>query len=266
MSEKLYELTEQQTEHPSNVHFQLHNHDNYEIYLFLEGDTQYVVEEKRYNLEPCDIILIRKHEMHRAYHNTPVRYHRMILDISPAFFAQHNCREYEAQFLDTAAGNGNKINTSLVRSSGLYDAFLRYKKYSDNYTADPNSPILTAIIIEILFLINRNITFSAPDLTGDPLKSVIFYLNNRYTEEITLELLEKKFFLSKYYICRAFRKSTGLTVHEYVNRKRLTRVRELIAEGLAIGDAAAQSGFNNYSSFYRAYLKEYGAAPREDLL
>ena len=90
-------------------------------------------------------------------------------------------------------------------------------------------------------------------------------LNNHYTEDITLDLLHEKFFISKYHLCRAFHKATGLTIHEYIRRKRVTKVRELCAEGMSIGDAAAQAGFNDYSSFYRAYQKEYGTSPREDL-
>ena len=266
MIPNLYDLSESQTPCPSNINFHLHNHDDYEIFLFLEGDAQYVVEDKRYNLEPGDIIVIRKHEMHRIFHNNQVTYRRAILMVSPAFFQKYHCAEYEQQFLHAATSAGNKINAASVRSSGLLDAFVRYRRYSENYTQAPDSPVLVSIIVEILYLINRTITFSAPDLTNDPLKSVIRYLNNRYTEDITLDMLEKKFFLSKYYICRAFRNATGLTVHEYLNRKRLTRVRELTASGCSIGDAASQSGFHSYSSFYRAYLKEFGAPPREDLI
>lgn len=259
-----YLFGETTTELPSNAHYQLHTHDDYEILLFLEGDSRYVVEEKMYTLEPCDIIIIRKHEMHRIYHNSDKLYRRVVLMVAPEFFQQNNCTEYEAQFLKTA-GTDNKINADLVRSSGLYDAFLRYIKYSQNGIIDAGSPILKATIIEILYLINKITGFSASDLTNSPIKDVIYYLNNRFTEEITLDMLEEKFFLSKYYLCRAFRKATGLTVHEYICRKRLTRARELRAEGYSLSEAAMMVGFHDYSSFYRAYLKEYGKPPRSDM-
>lgn len=261
-----YHISETFTEAPSNINFRLHNHDDYEILFFFEGDARYVVEERTYSLEPCDIIIIRKHEMHRIYHNSPARYRRSVLMVSPEFFRANNCPEYEAQFLNASSDIGNKLSGDVVRSSGLYDAFLRYKKYSNNFTVDGGTPILRSIMTEILYLLNQSTMFSSSDLAGSPIKPVISYLNNHYTEEITLDGLEEQFYLSKYYLCRTFRRDTGLTIHEYLNRKRLTRVGELKKEGKSIGEAAQLAGFRDYSSFYRAYMKENGMSPGKGLV
>lgn len=260
-----YSIGESCLEKPSNVNFHLHNHDDYEIFIFLEGDAKYVVEEKNYTLEPWDIIILRKHEMHRIYHNSVTKYRRIVLNVSPEFFKEYHCTDYEAQFIKAPAGTDNKIDAATVRSSGLYDAFIRYKKYSEDYVLDVGTPILVATLIEILYLINKIAGFSASDITNSPMKSVLLYLNNRYTEDISLDLLAEKFYMSKYHLCRAFRRATGLTVHEYIRRKRLTRVRELRSDGKSITEAAMEVGFHDYSSFYRAYLKEYGNPPKADL-
>ena len=264
MNEVYYSINDRNISKPTNVQFQLHCHDQYEIFLFLEGDAKYIVEEKSYTLEPGDIIIIRKHEMHRIYHNSSARYQRCVLMVSPEFFRQHNCQDYEAQFLRAPAGTDNKIAAELVRSSGLYDAFIRYKKYSEDYSIPENAPILISTIIEILYLINKITGFSTSDITNEPMKSILLYINNRYTDDITLDMLAEKFYISKYYLCRAFRKATGLTVHEYLCRKRLALVRELNAEGRSISQAAMMAGFGDYSSFYRAYVKEYGCSPRKE--
>ena len=265
MSEPYYSMTNWNISIPTKHQFQLHFHDQYEIFLFLEGDTKYIVEEKVYTLEPWDMIIIRKHEMHRIFHNSNARYQRSVLMVSPEFFQKYNCQSYEAQFLRAPAGTDNKIASEIVRSSGLYDAFSRYKRYSEDYTVPNDSPVLVSIIIEILYLINKTTGFSTSDLTTGPMKSVLLYLNNRYTDDITLDMLADKFYLSKYYLCRAFRKATGLTVHEYICRKRLALVRELKAEGRGLSEAALMAGFQDYSSFYRAYTKVYGISPRKDL-
>lgn len=259
-----YSISESFTAAPTNAHFQLHNHNDYEILLFLEGDAKYVVEDKMYTLEPGDLILIRKHELHRIYHNSSAPYRRVVFMISPAFFQENGCTEYETQFLDFSMETGNKIAADLVRSSGLYDAFLRYKKYSEGFRLPADSPVLKAIIIEILYLINQTSHFSASDTSVSPVRSVILYLSSNYDTSVTLDFLQEKFFISKYYLCREFHKATGLTVHEYIRRKRLTKVRELRSQGMRICDAAMEAGFHDYSSFYRAYQKEYGIPPRKD--
>ena len=260
-----YAINETFNDTPTNAHFQLHNHNDYEIFLFLEGDARYLVEDKTYTLAPGDLILIRKHEFHRIYHNSPSPYRRGVLMVSPLFFQKNACASYEAQFLDAPTGTGHKIKADLVRSCGLYDAFLRYKKYSENYQLSPEAPILRSVVMEILYLVNQIHQFSSSDLVTTPIKSVILYLNNHYTSAITLDILQEKFFISKYYLCREFRKATGMTVHAYIRRKRLTKVRELHSQGLRIGNAAMEAGFHDYSSFYRAFQKEYGIPPRQDL-
>ena len=261
--ESCYSIAESYTEAPTNAHFQLHNHNDYEILLFLSGDAKYVVEDKIYTLEPGDLILIRKHEFHRIYHNTSAPYRRTVLMVSPAFFQENGCPGYEAQFLNVPPDMGHKICADTVRSSGLYDAFTRYKKYAEDTLPPDRQPVLKSIIIEILYLINQVSNFSSSDLTAGPVRNVILYLNNHYDQTVTLDSLQEQFFISKYYLCRQFRKATGLTVHEYIRRKRLTKVRELRSQGMRICDAALEAGFNDYSSFYRAFQKEYGKPPRE---
>lgn len=260
-----YSISETYTTAPTNEHFGLHNHNDYEILLFLEGDARYVVEDNIYTMEPGNLIIIRKHEFHRIYHNSSAPYRRVVLMVSPDFFGQNACAGYEAQFLTASAGTGHKISADQVRSSGLYDAFMRYKKYSENYGLPYDTPVLKSTIIEILYLINQIRDFSSSDVSMGPIRSVIHYLNNHYTCEITLDFLQERFYISKYYLCREFRKATGLTVHEYIRRKRLTKVRELCAQEQPIGEAALEAGFQDYSSFYRAFRKEYGVPPRKEL-
>ncbi len=242
--------------------YQLHTHDEYEIFFFLEGDAHYVVEGKNYSLEPCDIIVIRRHEMHRIFHHTTnCLYSRCVLMVAPEFFKNHSCPEYEKQFADVYEGVGNKISSDVVRSSGLYDAFHRLKKYSDNFKSF-DSPVCSAIVIEILHLINEVTLFAHDDIPNNQIKEIMAYINNNYTHNLTLELIAEKFFLSKYYLCHMFKKATGLSVHRYITQKRITKARELIAEGVNITSAVVTSGFNNYSTFYRAYLREYSVPPR----
>lgn len=250
---RLFSFGEVYTPTPSNEHFQLHFHDNYEIYLFLEGDTRYVIEENVYSLEPCDIIIIKKNQMHRAYHNSSAEYRRIVLNISPDFFPATSCPEYESAFLHDHR-QGSKITAETVRSSGLYDAFLRAKKYSEDFE-NPYTPIVRSIVTEILYLINHIETYSISDISNPRLKEIISYLNEHFTEPISLDTLAEKFYLSKYHLCHIFSEGTGLTVFQYLTNKRLTMADELIRSGSSINDAAVAAGFSHYMSYYRAHKK-----------
>ena len=84
--EKLFKFSGGLIQAPSNENFQLHLHESYEVLLFLKGDTRYIVEENIYSLYPGDMIIIRKGQMHRAYHNSPTDYDRIIFSIYSDFF------------------------------------------------------------------------------------------------------------------------------------------------------------------------------------
>lgn len=246
----------------NNRHFMLHTHDEYEIFLFLEGDSKYVVEQNSYSLKPGDMIIIRKHEMHRIFHNSPARYQRIVLMVSPRFFEAADCPEYEGAFFKQPSDIGHKIDTKLVHSSGLFDAFLRLRRYSNDFTI--SGPITDAIVTEILYLINTISTYSAADHTTERVRSVIAYINEHFNDKITLDQLQEQFYISKYHLCRVFRQATGLTVHQYIRRKRITLVKELVTEGKSLTESALIAGFNDYSAFYRAYKGEFKTVPKND--
>lgn len=249
---------------PSNKRFHLHNHNEYEIYMFLEGNTRYVVEERSYDLSPDDIIIIRKHEMHRAIHDSSKKYRRIVFMVSPEFFTQNGCEDYENAFLNKSDKIGNRINAELVHSSGLYDAIMRLKKYSNNFS-ETNTSIFNSIMIEILYLINLISSFEYADSSNATIKKTITYLNNHFTDEVTLDALCKRLLVSKYHLCHIFKKATGLTIQQYVKQKRLTLAAKLYDEGKTLSEAAFSAGFHDYSSFYRAYTEKFGKKPKERL-
>ena len=141
---------------------------------------------------------------------------------------------------------------------------MRLRDYSNNFTVK-NTPVLNSIIIEIIYLINRISSFEAPSTESVIIKKVISHINANLKNEITLDKLAKEFYISKYHLCRTFKNSTGLTIHDYIKQKRLTIVKELVKEGNTLTDAAISAGFNDYSSFYRAYVKRYNENPRTAL-
>ncbi|MBQ7793426.1 MAG: helix-turn-helix transcriptional regulator, partial [Clostridia bacterium] len=166
-------------------------------------------------------------------------------------------------FFSSKKNLGNKINSEIVRSSGLYDAIMRLKKYSDSFTTQ--APITDCALTEILYILNNISDFSIADMSNNQLKEIIAYINRHFTEDISLDDISEKFFISKYYLCRQFKKFTGHTLQGYIRHKRLALVQELYNSGKSLSDSAVLAGFSDYSSFYRTYLNEYGVSPKKGL-
>lgn len=113
--------------------------------------------------------------------------------------------------------------------------------------------------------------FSQPHIIGkeeneidaDPVISeAIEYINNNLDEDLSVEVLTDRYFLSKSRFINRFKKITGYTPHQYIIDKRIIKCAQLIKAGAYAADAAAAYGFTEYSSFYRAFVKEYGVSPR----
>lgn len=68
--------------------------------------------------------------------------------------------------------------------------------------------------------------------------------------------------LSRFQLLRAFSKATGLTPHAYLLQRRIHLARALIAQGKALADAAAASGFADQSHMTRMFVRQYGVSPR----
>ena len=260
MYKEFYQFSEKTTRKVSNNAFYLHSHNTYEIYMFLEGEAEYIVEEKVYTLSPGDIIIIKKHEMHRVHILGNKKYHRIVFMLEPDFFVSNNIPELENIFLKSSNKTGNKINADEARACGLYDAIMRFKKY--NTASEPSSAVVAkSVLIEFLYLLSGVSDLEYTHTANKNLADIIIYLNNNFTDNITLDFLCDKFFVSKYYLCHIFKEATGLTVQKYIKEKRLVRALELKNSGMTLTEAALRSGFDNYSSFFRVFTKRYNSNP-----
>lgn len=96
---------------------------------------------------------------------------------------------------------------------------------------------------------------------------VLKYINDNIHRNVSLEKIATRFFVSKFYLCRAFKAANGISVHSYINKKRIMYAKKLIESGETASSAAYKTGFGDYSAFYRAYIKILGKSPtqKEDI-
>lgn len=92
---------------------------------------------------------------------------------------------------------------------------------------------------------------------------IFIYIRDHLTEDLSLEQLEKTFFVSRYHICREFKRLTGQTPHAYIIKARLDLCRKYIEQGMSIHEVYQLGGFGGYNHFFRAFKKEYGITPME---
>lgn len=248
---------------------ELHAHDYYECYMFLEGNVSMQAGRKIYPLKHGDIILIPPHQMHRAIiHNQDVPYRRFVFWLSREFndylcslsddysyvgrySVEHNIFVYHIEEFSF-----NTLQALVLR--------LIEELKMDRFGRAAHIPIC---VQDLVFMLNR-IIYEQNNMVeqkdDDSLcQKLILYIENHLDESLTLEHLAQKFYTSKYHISHIFKDNFGLSVHQYIIKKRLTACREAIMANVSIKEAYLNYGFGDYSSFYRAFKKEYGISPRD---
>lgn len=241
----------------------IHSHTTYEILYMLEGDTVFFIGGTEYVLEPHTMLLIPPNVFHGIHVLTCKPYDRYTVHFDPSILSH----EHRALLLSKLP---DKTDSSCCLRAMGESGILEMLRQFDDLAVSPESlhkplsPIfLQALIARILIKLpvkRENAPSSSQSLKND----LLDYINEHFTEPITLDTLSARFFVSKSQLKQTFRKMTGTTVIDYIIRKRIAYAQRLLLNGISAQQAGASAGFGDYTSFYRACKKHFGCSPNQD--
>ena len=248
---------------------ELHHHDFYEIYMLLRGSVSYTVENRIFHMRAGDLMLISPLELHQArVDSNDEPYERIVLWVDRGYLESLSSPHTSlTRCFDTSVPG----HTNLLRLPGAIGAPLRstVDRLCDlRARKDYGSDLLAqGALVELMIGLNR-----AADSHGDlrpagtsdqVVDAVLHYINEHYSESLTLDQLAEQFFISKYHLLRKFDAQVGTTVHRYILQKRLMNAKQLLAGGVPPNGVCQSGGFGDYANFYRAFRAEYGTTPRQ---
>ena len=101
-----------------------------------------------------------------------------------------------------------------------------------------------------------------PKSEKNALSLCIAFIDEHFTENITVSDLAKKYFVSKSFLFSEFKRSFGISIHKYITQRRMIYAKNLLDEGNKPTDVYSLCGYSDYSTFYKAYTKRFGQSPK----
>lgn len=233
-----------------------HYHGMYEIYFLLSGSCQYFIENKLFDVQAGDIVLIPKGAIHKTiYRGTPTE--RYLINFSG---------DYIAPELSEAAGR--LFTEKLYRPDkdsigGIVDIFRKIGEESSHF--DGYSRLLITGLLSALFSLMLRTPSSGTagrSRISIPIESVTQYITAHFKEPITLEQMAAMASLSVSYFSRLFKNTTGFGFKEYLTIIRLKEAKALLLHtDTSICEIAYACGFNDSNYFSSVFKDLHGISP-----
>lgn len=258
MMNSIINCSKKLTVSPNMDNFRMHTHDYYEIYCFLSGNAKYFVEGNIYKLRPGDIFFIKKSEAHSLNITSPAPYERAVIQFTSGIALSERTKEVLSSFDSLALGKGNLFPFSMFKDK-------QWSYYIDKIIScdsfDTKSLYISVMMDEMYECLSDILTIKTEQ---DEFSDIITYLNNHLTEPLTLDSICSRFYISKSQLNRKFKHMTGSTIWEYIIAKRLILAKGLLKNGEPPTMVYTKCGFNDYTSFFRAYKTKFSVAPKND--
>lgn len=242
----------------------LHLHESYEICYVLDDGVRLTLENNIYDVNAGDLFVIPSYTFHKFSSDQPYDCACIFFDeytflqkaptLKPAFkylsdngFFVVNIPESER--VDIA-------QTFIDAYNSLNDKdFWMYDYVNTRILGDLLLHVVDAHKLKPKILSKHDI--SSRSLIGD----ILLYISQNLSENISTEMITKKFNISKTKLYNMFKVSTGLSLKEFTIQLKISRATELLSQGLSVTEVSNRVGFNSYAHFIKIFKQKTGVSP-----
>ena len=249
--------------------YSYHSHPEViELQYIHRGTGWYFIKNRRYPLRDRSLLIIHRHELHsyipaekteRLDKVHVIFSYPFFRDCLPHFRRLLNrvllCRRNFSHQLQLTAEEAARmemlilsLDTEYVRKGPLY------------------REAISGLLLQLLVLIERcgspMSRVQKPGAKSPLIDRVLAYADEHLKEQLALTDVAKQVQRSPFHLSRLFRQETGLTLREYINRRRVAEAKSLLENRKkSIIDTAYEAGFSSLRSFNRAFKRYTGTTP-----
>ena len=236
--------------------------DHVKINIFVRGEFSVVIDNECYTPVYGDICVLSPHRVHYGRISKPTKLEYYQLDIGiDAFHAVPGGSELLLSLSELSRNGSPFVRPNSAEGKGVLAAC----ESISSAIKKENSPLAFAYTIEALAQMKEIYSQTQRCVAGYLSKHVshaIYYINENYSQPITVYEIADLSKVSTSYLSRQFKKEIGVSVHEYITNLRVTKATKFLAE-MSVAATAAQVGFCDSSHFISVFRKKIGITPSE---
>ena len=248
---------------------QPHSHSFYELILCCScGNLQYLLGTQRYQLQKGDVLFIPPGVSHGPLFPEVMdkAYERIVVWINAELLQQ-----FYRKWLEVDFSGHFRQGSYLLRTGGtcweepIGEAFRRgctesERRYPGWEAALYGNTTLLLTLLNRAFLSDGKLT---PSEKNELLDELLEYVESHLKDKISISSAARQLLVSESTITQLCRNRLGISFYRYVTQQRLMVAKQMMMEGIPLGQIGELAGFCDYSAFYRAFMQEYGIPPRE---
>jgi len=246
----------------------VHNHDGYEIVLFLEGDVNLMIEPDIFKMKPGDIFFVSPLVFHGVDLEDVSGYERIVINIQYEYLKNLGDAEtdFSTLFRSTDSANMNHLRIPEESISKFIEVAKNLEEalHSESYG---HSILAKAYLAEFLLLTCKYSENVPPQKKSSSMPAavakVLDYIDTHLTEDITISTMSAALHYSSDHLSRVFSDATGDSLKHYINAKKIALAQKLLLKNNSPYDVCFMVGYNNYSSFSRRFSNQIGMSPKQ---
>ncbi|MBO5755556.1 MAG: helix-turn-helix domain-containing protein [Clostridia bacterium] len=239
------------------THDEQHIHDFYEIYVNLSGDVSFLVEDSVYPISAGAVILTAPNELHRCiYHSDGVHEHFCIWMRELPFAAEVLAHEFAHHKL--------VVLSEEHRQKLIERCFALYESLTGSENMRFRAMAGFAGILDLICNHRQKGASSSVEKLPENFAGIVDYITCHYMDPTcSVSFLCEQFYISKSTLCRKFQQYFQMTPSYYIESKRFSEAKKLLAVGVSVQDACTASGFSDCSYFILRFRKRFGVTPHQ---
>lgn len=231
-----------------------HFHNDYELFFCLSGKMDYIVGGLVYTLSTGDVLLIPPSVFHYPKPTADKKYERFVINFRPSELSK-KLRPFLNEAQTHYAFAGNAFVEALPKM--LLD-------FSPAEKEDVELALRQCLNVLLLQMKHSKTGQNVAQVIHPTLSKILKYIDEHLAEELNAETLANTFFVSGSWVYYVFKKNLNISLSAYVNQKKILHAQRLIQSGTPPTKAYLMCGFKEYSTFYRQYVRRFGAPPVTD--